>query len=340
MFKKTVITLILIISIISVATFVSASNGFSDVKPTDWFVGNLEFLSDKNIVQGNDKGEFMPNDTVLYNQYLKMVVVALTGKTFDVKTGENWDTPYVNKAFELGLVDSKAKDYNVPINRYEMANIALKGLSVLKEEEAKDFTKYKDAIKDYDKIPAEYTDIVLKAYTKGLITGYPDGTFGGEKTMQRCESVAVIARLLDKTQRILPGEVKPPVEEGKKKPVLKHEKLYEVYEKVPEIILHSGGRYDTINYSEDGVDRIESDLNMDVAKTMFLIQIYKNSPKTLDVAKKIIKVFYPTKYETVYQAVLDAYAKDIIFEKTVEGRFTDVRRGIIKKNLVVIRIHR
>lgn len=86
------------------------------------------------------------------------------------------------------------------------------------KEEYGDYEKYKTYIKDFDDIPSFYKEYVLKAYSKGLITGYTDGTFGGEKTMSRSEATAVVARLLDKSQRILPGEPskEEPVKEERK----------------------------------------------------------------------------------------------------------------------------
>ncbi len=213
MLKKSILILMVILTITTLLVYGHDEKSFVDVKTTDWYYENLQLLSNKSIVQGNEKGYFMPNDTVMYNQYLKMMVVALTKEALTAKPGEKWDSPYVEKAYELALIADNKKDYNTPISRYEMAQIALKGLSVLKEENVKDYERFKSIITDFKMVPVQYRDSVLEAYAKGLITGYSDGTFGGEKTIKRCESVAVIARLLDKSQRVLPKDT--PVEENK-----------------------------------------------------------------------------------------------------------------------------
>ncbi len=346
MFRKlNLILTVLIIVICFNLTPIFADNMFPDVKADDWYYEDLQTLAKKDIVQGSAEGYFKPTDTVRYNQYLKMVVVALTDKTLDAKDGEEWDAPYIEKAFELNLISNKTKDYNIPINRYEMAEIALKGLTVLKEE-ATDYIKYKTDIKDYDTIPEKYKEIVLKAYSKGLITGYTDGTYGGEKTMRRSESVAVIARLIDKTLRKTPGEGKIP-EEKPERPKgetsverLRSEKVYEVYEKVPEMILHYTKNYDTLYYREDGqTEPIGVDLDVYVGEISTMITIYKNSPKTLEVAKKIIKIYYPGKYEEVYQAVVNAYEKNIKYDKIINGKTLDIRRVTYDPNIVVIRMY-
>lgn len=206
MLKKVAVVLIVTLSITGIFAYADNSS-FKDVKEKDWYYENLMFLAKKDIVQGNDKGYFMPNETVKYNQYLKMVVVALTGETMETNSGEKWDKPYIDKAYDLNLIPDKAADYNIPINRYEMAEIALKGLTVLKEEDVQDFKKYENTIKDYKDVPTDYSEIVLKTFSKGIITGYADGTFGGEKSIRRSESVAVVARLLDKNQRVLPKDI-------------------------------------------------------------------------------------------------------------------------------------
>jgi hypothetical protein len=48
----------------------------------------------------------------------------------------------------------------------------------------------------YGYTPNEYAASVLKAYDAGIITGYPDKTFGYDKKITRAESCAVITRLI------------------------------------------------------------------------------------------------------------------------------------------------
>ncbi len=221
--NKRVIILLILTLILSFNTIYAMP--FPDIPENAWYKDYVDFLSPKSIVQGNDKGEFMPSNKVRYNEYLKMVVVALENKTYTASEGEDWDKPYIDKAYELGLITNKTKDYNTPIDRYEMAKIIVKAC----KEEYGDYNKYKSSISDFNTIPSEYQEYVLKAFSKGFITGKDSkGTFDGSATMQRCESVAVIARLLDKDMRILPGE---PVKEepGKKEEPTPRPKLEVIY---------------------------------------------------------------------------------------------------------------
>ena len=171
-----------------------------DVKESDWFKENLALLYSMKIIEGDGKGHFLPNNEVTGSQFLKMVVVALDNKNYPAVDGK-WDKPYIDRAIALGLVKSgEIGNYNTSLNRYQMARIIVRACN----EEYDDYNQYQGNIKDYSKIPTEYKEFVLKAYSKGIITGYTDGKFKGDDTMRRSEATAVIARLIDPSQRKMP----------------------------------------------------------------------------------------------------------------------------------------
>jgi len=172
-----------------------------DIKESDWFTENVALLYGMNIVQGDGAGFFLPNKEVTGSEYLKMVVVSLDNKTYKAAAGQQWDKPYIDRALELGLVKAgEIADYRKPLNRYNIAKIIVRAC----DESFSNYEMYQSSISDYSKIPAEFKEYVLKAYSKGIITGYPDNTFGGTNTMKRSEATAVIARLIDPSQRKAP----------------------------------------------------------------------------------------------------------------------------------------
>jgi hypothetical protein len=73
------------------------------------------------------------------------------------------------------------------------------------EEYDVDLLKYKAIINDFGSIPSAYREYVLKVYSKGIITGRPDKTFGFADNAARDQAAAIIARYIDKNRR------KPPV---------------------------------------------------------------------------------------------------------------------------------
>lgn len=198
--KKTAITILTVALVFCSVS--AAAPELKDVKESDWFKDNVILLYSKDIIQGDGTGLFQPNREVTGSEYLKMVVVALDNKTYKAAAGEQWDKPYIDRAFELGLVkEYEIRDYRRPLNRYNMARIIVRAC----KEDFDNYQIYQDGLKDYNDIPNDYNVFVLKAYSKGILTGYPDGTFGGDKTMKRSESVAVIARLIDPSQRKVPA---------------------------------------------------------------------------------------------------------------------------------------
>jgi hypothetical protein len=86
---------------------------------------------------------------------------------------------------------------------------------------------------------------------------------------------------------------------------------------------------DTIFYAEEGKPSQENaDLLIDIGSNTIYLTIAKNSPKTLSKAKEILKLFYPTSYERVYQAVINAYKKNEILTRTIlDGRTAYVLPG-------------
>lgn len=194
-----------------------------DVKETDWYKENLALLYGMKIIEGNGQGYFLPNKEVTGSEYLKMVVVALDNKTYSPVNGK-WDKPYIDRAMQLGLVkEGEISDYSKPLNRYQMARIIVRACN----ESFDNYNQYQSNIKDFNSIPNEYREYVLKAYSKGIINGLPDGTFAGDKTMTRAEATAVIARLIDPSQRKTPTQ--PTVANDLARVPLKSDAMIELY---------------------------------------------------------------------------------------------------------------
>ena len=86
---------------------------------------------------------------------------------------------------------------NRSISRYDMAqlitNIMTKqGFSASSSDKSAAIAK----ITDYNNIPSQYRDAVANVYALGIITGYSDGSFSGEVTMNRGQAAVVIYRMM------------------------------------------------------------------------------------------------------------------------------------------------
>ncbi len=61
---------------------------------------------------------------------------------------------------------------------------------------------YIENITDWEETSTSCKSYIEQAYTKGLITGYLDGSFGGLKTATRAKCATVMLRLIDKSYRV------------------------------------------------------------------------------------------------------------------------------------------
>ena len=183
------------------------SASYSDVRSGDWFAASVTDLSGRGVISGFPDGTFRPESTVLADAFIKMTVTSLGYTNIGNAAGESWAAGYIFKAMELGLVEQGEFDiYSRAITRSEMSRIIVRALDISASEEIypDNLEAYADLISDYASIGAEFRTYILKAYCKGILTGYPDGTFGGGLSTKRSEAATIILRLVDPQKRILP----------------------------------------------------------------------------------------------------------------------------------------
>lgn len=189
-------------------------NKFKDVKVSDWFIETVSKLVGRGGIDGYPDGTFRPNNTITRAEFTKILVSTLGHENLP-KTGSHWASGYITKAEEIKLIGKgELKEIDKPITRNEMAKMAANALDYLGESHVSDRNLFRSQIKDFDKISKEYQDYVLKAYSKGIITGYPDGTFKGDRGLTRAEASTVIIRVIEKDERKAPTKPEMPTESG------------------------------------------------------------------------------------------------------------------------------
>ncbi|WIV11128.1 S-layer homology domain-containing protein [Proteiniborus sp. MB09-C3] len=204
--KRKGITLIIIFTMLfSIHTIVFADNefNFSDLK-SHWSVEYVEELYSKGIISGYPDGTFLPNNNVSRAEAIKMLTVA-TGEDVGSNKDGYWADNYIRQAISIGYVlESEFDDYNKPMSRLELAKIIVRAID---EEYISDMNEYSKQITDYDTIDDKDKEYVLKAFVKGIITGYPDGAFKSDNNVTRTEASTMLVRLLNPDKRKIP-EVK------------------------------------------------------------------------------------------------------------------------------------
>lgn len=197
--------IILLFLTLIVLTFASATSTlaveFSDLSKDHWAYENITTLADKGVINGYPDGTYLPENSVTRGEFLKLIMTASVGeKTFESvqSNNEHWAVKYANYARENGLLMRGTSTDNLDngISRLEMAVILAK-VSLKKE-----FNEYNMDVKTDFSDLTEVTnggDVYIKYVANlGLLNGYPDGTFGPNKTMTRAEVATVICRFLEK----------------------------------------------------------------------------------------------------------------------------------------------
>ncbi|TAH60321.1 MAG: S-layer homology domain-containing protein [Gottschalkiaceae bacterium] len=95
--------------------------------------------------------------------------------------------------------------------------------------------EYSKQITDYNTINDKDNEYVLKAYVKGIITGYTDGTFKPNNSVTRAEASTMLVRLLEPSKRIIPIIKSIETEQAKDDftPTIDREKIIEELKKYP-----------------------------------------------------------------------------------------------------------
>jgi len=201
--NKILLLLTLVVTVTSSTISFAAQPNFKDTKVTAWYYPYMSKLVDKGGISGYPDNTFRPNSTMTNAEFITTIVGAAVGK--QEKTTKHWASGYMDAAKKNEMIigdEMKEADWNQPITRQKMAVVIGRTMEkVLKEEMLSDIDKFKTELKDYDELCDYCKPYVLQAYGKGIISGYPDGTFGGGKTATRAEVCSMLIRMLEPADR-------------------------------------------------------------------------------------------------------------------------------------------
>jgi hypothetical protein len=178
---------------------------FSDLPSSHWAYGVVREICRKGIISGYPDGTFSPEKSITRAEFTKLIAGA-TGLAevkpakpsfADVKPGD-WYYGYVEAAAGAGLVTGmETGDFlpNERITREQLAVILVRGLQ--RETAAQAIVDPKTEFVDDRGIAPWAKGYVVEAVRGGLISGYPDGTFGPKNSATRAEACAMISRYLN-----------------------------------------------------------------------------------------------------------------------------------------------
>ncbi|MEW6573224.1 MAG: S-layer homology domain-containing protein, partial [Bacillota bacterium] len=186
--------------------FVSSTLPFKDISG-HWAAGELRELADKEIIGGYPDGSFKPD-----NKITRVEAVSILTRVLDLDPGNGkelgfrdnnkipaWAQGAVAAAVKEGLVEGYSRpdgtvvfNPDATVSRAELAALISRIIKKKSGEVVPAVITFRDA----DKIPAWAKDAVGVAGAKGIITGYPDGTFRPQNGVTRAEVSAMVLRLL------------------------------------------------------------------------------------------------------------------------------------------------
>jgi len=179
---------------------------FTDLPESHWAYIHINRLTYEGAITGYPDGTFGPSRNITRAEFLAVVVGALLQRPEAPPAGQHWAVNIMQAAEKNNLLEAGefAQDtWNQAITRQEMAKIMARGAQYVRKEALETKTSvYTSKITDFASIPERYMSYVAQVYAKGIVTGYPDGSFGGERQATRAEAATMIVRLIDPVYRL------------------------------------------------------------------------------------------------------------------------------------------
>lgn len=223
-FLSIVLVITTFLSVMAPVT-IYAANNFTDVPSTFWAYTEITEAVNKGITNGYADGTFKPRNSVTNAHFCAFLARAFYADEYVDGTKSPWYKVYTDVLDEHGILDrtTLSKDFdgniNKPINRYDMAQMMR---HILDDKNAEmptneEMAAARNAIGDWDGVPAEYRGAVSLCYAMGVLNGQSDGNFGGNNLMNRGQGCVVVYRL---TQKIETGStgIEPSVPEKPEEP--------------------------------------------------------------------------------------------------------------------------
>lgn len=196
--KRMTAVLTMLLVLCMAITAVSAT-GFADVKESDWFYNDVEYVRENNLMSGISDSEFAPSGKTTRGMIVSVLwrldgSPAAAGKDFDDVSKSDWYYDAVAWASSNGIVSGYGTTFGPDDNatREQLAAIVYRYASYKKYDVSKEaeLDKYTDAGEI-----SEYAVKNLKwANASGLITGTSATEISPKAEVQRAQLAAILKR--------------------------------------------------------------------------------------------------------------------------------------------------
>ncbi len=116
------------------ATALAGKTAFADVPETHWSTGYVNYAVANKIINGDGDGNFRPDDSVKYEEAIKVIVCVLEPDNNIVIDPADWSKNFIAEAEKLGITDNLMGKKGEFMKRSDIAVIADAAYSVLEVE--------------------------------------------------------------------------------------------------------------------------------------------------------------------------------------------------------------
>ncbi len=190
------LVLMMIITSLPITVF-GAVTTYTDVKESDYFYTNVEFATEKGIINGIGNNQFNPQGTLTVAQAIKIsacINANFFEKDMSYDGGTHWADCYYTYAVENGIIketDFNKVDFDKLITRDKLFYIFANTLpeSEYIQINEKDLAPEKDM-----------ADYIEKLFCAGIVVGNENG-FELEKNISRADTAILISRMCAYSRR-------------------------------------------------------------------------------------------------------------------------------------------
>jgi uncharacterized YkwD family protein len=187
------------------------ADSFKDLNQKDWYYKNISMLVEDGTLNGYPDKTFKAENTITRAEFIKSTMSVIGYDNIPSK-GTHWADGYIEKGIDLGILCKYVtSNPNGAITRYDMSRIVSNLLTYQHYNPRVDLKLYENSLGDIAVISKKIDPVlkksVLNSYSSGILTGYDDGTFSGNKTLTRGEAATVLLRIKDAKYRAKPKVV-------------------------------------------------------------------------------------------------------------------------------------
>lgn len=171
-----------------------------DLPAEHWAFAAMDRAQTLGLVGGLPDGTIRPEGTLSWGEFLTMLARAFFQGRYApdaAAPGIHWAFPAYQAALDSGVLyggdflSVNAATLGAPLTRRDAAVLAVRTL------EGEPAAWERPPAVDFDALPPAYQPAVARAYALELMTGYPDGSFGGEATLTRAQGATLLLRMVD-----------------------------------------------------------------------------------------------------------------------------------------------